>query len=947
MKTDQTKTKKGRRAFFTGKALREANLSAGEYYGLYSLLFLGAAALVYRFYMIHGKSFVYCDLNGGGDGLVQAYNSFVYLGKYGREIIRNLLSGKGLQIPTWNLNIGYGQDILTTMSFYAFGEPLNLVSIVTPTRYAEWMYNFLILVRLYLSGITFSLYCRYRKQTGIYTLAGALVYTFCHYAVEIGTLHPQFLIPMVLFPLMCLGAEKVLQEERHILFILSCAVMALSNFYQFYIACMLIILYVLIRYATIRRTAASGAFPRTVLLFLRDGVLAVGIAAVLFLPSAMAILGASRVGADNAVPLLYERDYYLNLIGSFISGGGKYYAHLGYCAVGLLSVFALFLSLKERKLRPLAAAFFIMVLMLSLPFAGHVMNGFGYVVNRWVWGLSFLTACLTAVMLPEMLQFDKEKWKKLLILVCCYTALLMLAEQTRTEKNLAALILLGGTAMGLALAAQAGKRRLYAGCVFLLTVLMINQNAYYTLDPGKTDRLSRHVDLGTAYEQLIETSPAYAVKQCSDKGLYRYDTAGISPGDAKRNAGLLLGQPGIPFYFSTVNAQVSDFIRVAGLNYDMEQSFHNLNRRSMLEMLLGVRYLVIPEGEQIYLPYGFKETALETGGFEVHRSSLALPMAFVTDRYISRETFDALTYAQRQEALVQAVVLEDVRDTAQLSLTETTYVPEMEAEEGIEIDDGQIIVRDTSARLILKTQGQTDGEMYVQLENVSYSGLSPRQCISDGTWEAMPRLERNLVMKEERDWEAPTAVQIRMVYDEEDTIFVYRTPANSYYCGLNDCLCNLGYSGNERGTDIIMTFNAEGVYTFDSLKVIQQPVDELRAWRKGLVRDKVSGLKTGTNLIRGKVAIDQEGLVFLPVPYSEGWKGYIDGAEEKVLKADTAFLGMMVPSGEHTIEFRYHSPYLKEATAISTGSLALFAVLIFFERRKRRKADAPEKTVTE
>ncbi len=912
-------------------------LPAGTYFGMYTILFLLTAALVYGIFPVNGKSFVYCDTNGGGDGLVQAYNAFVYLGKYLRSIVRHLVYDHRLVIPTWDLTIGYGQDIFTTLNFYSFGEPINLVSVFIPTRYAQLGYTVLILLRMYLSGCTFSLYCRYRGRRDIYALTGALVYVFCHYAQVIGTMHPQFMMPMVLFPLMCLGVERIFREDRHGLFILSCGTAALSNFYQFYMAVLLIILYTFLRYVALYQTLRSVRFIKTVLVFMRDGLIAAGSAAVLMLPSAMAILGAARVGTENTVPVLYEPAYYMNLIASFLSGGGGYYAHLGYCAVGLLGVCALFLVLKDRSKRHMAAAFLIMSLMLCIPFAGHLMNGMGYVVNRWIWGMSFLTAWVTALMLPEIRTFDSGRLKKLLFLVWLYTILVLSFENTREERYMAALVMLLITAGAMYLAVTEKRPRFYSGTALVLTILALAQNSYFTFDPKKDAQLTKFVDNGEAYTQLIEESPAYVVSMLEDHGKYRYDIAGIPEGPAKRNAGMLLNLPGVPYYFSTLNGNISRFNHLMRLNYSMEASYEDLNSRTMLDMLLGVRYMVIPAGQVQVLPYGYKTTVLETEDYEVHRSKLALPLAFATDRIISRETFDALTTVQQQEALVQGVVLEGEQDTFELSLNETSYVPEMEAGDGIEVRDGQIIVRDTSAALTLRLQGRTDGELYVEIEGLSFTGIDPLDLIPEQTRSEMSVFERNMVRRASRYWKEPNSVEINMTCGQEMSKIPFKTPSNPYYSNFHDFICNIGYSYKDGRGDITLRFNTEGIYSYDSLKVTQQPVEELKAWREALVTDPVQDLKTGTNLIRGTVDIDQEEVVFMSVPYSSGWKAYIDGQEAEIREADTAFLGVKVPAGQHSVELRYRSPWLKEGSIITMVSLVLFIVLQFYSGKKRLK----------
>ena len=63
-------------------SLTNDELSAKKFYFLYTVIFLLTAAAVFSQFIYNHKSFVFCDTNGGGDGLVQHYNGFVYFGVY-------------------------------------------------------------------------------------------------------------------------------------------------------------------------------------------------------------------------------------------------------------------------------------------------------------------------------------------------------------------------------------------------------------------------------------------------------------------------------------------------------------------------------------------------------------------------------------------------------------------------------------------------------------------------------------------------------------------------------------------------------------------------------------------------------------------------------------------------------------------------------------------------
>ena len=60
--------------------------------------------------------------------------------------------------------------------------------------------------------------------------------------------HPFFINPMIYFPLLCLGVEKIFKKERPYLFIVITAVASMSNFYFLYMLTIFTVIYALIRF---------------------------------------------------------------------------------------------------------------------------------------------------------------------------------------------------------------------------------------------------------------------------------------------------------------------------------------------------------------------------------------------------------------------------------------------------------------------------------------------------------------------------------------------------------------------------------------------------------------------------------------------------------------------------------------------------------------------------
>ena len=120
----------------------------------------------------------------------------------------------------------------------AFAEDLSLIhillSVLVPADKTEYLYAFLIFLRIYLAGIAFSRYCFYHKNSNQATLLGSLVYIFAGWTIYASMKHPYFANPMIYLPLILLGIDKIYRKEKPYVFIWSVALAGVSNFYFFY-----------------------------------------------------------------------------------------------------------------------------------------------------------------------------------------------------------------------------------------------------------------------------------------------------------------------------------------------------------------------------------------------------------------------------------------------------------------------------------------------------------------------------------------------------------------------------------------------------------------------------------------------------------------------------------------------------------------------------------------
>ena len=391
-----------------GEDRRRTILRAGV---CFTVLFLILVFLMLLPFFREGRSLVYND-----DGLKQHVKALDFYGRWLRSLPGRFASG-GFSLPTWSMALGYGSDVVTTLHYYVIGDPLNLLAVFFDTGSIVYLFNALIVIRLFLSGLSFLAFAgyvtactdseAYRKEGGRVPAlaAGALLYTFSAFAVFTAARHPFFVNPMIWFPLVLLGVEKIFREKRFLLFTLAVMMSALSNFYFFYMIVILTVLYVVWRILALYgiRKLRNAFAPLFMILW--SSILGVMLSCILFLPVTLQFLANPRLDTGYAVPLLYDTLYYKKMAAAALTGyGAGDWTFLGYTGFGAMAV--ILLLRKGKSYRRLLSLFFISAAMLLFPAVGSLMNGSAYVANRWTWAVSLLMGMFLAAAWKEFSQID-------------------------------------------------------------------------------------------------------------------------------------------------------------------------------------------------------------------------------------------------------------------------------------------------------------------------------------------------------------------------------------------------------------------------------------------------------------------------------------------------------------------------------------------------------------
>ena len=123
---------------------------------------------------------------------------------------------------------------------------------------------------------------------------------------------------------------------------------------------------------------------------------------------------------------------------------------------------------------------------------------------------------------------------------------------------------------------------------------------------------------------------------------------------------------------------------------------------------------------------------------------------------------------------------------------------------------------------------------------------------------------------------------------------------------------------------------AESLFTFDTYK---QGVDELG-------KDSMITEKWDDTRIVGKINVSDSKIMYLSVPYDEGWKLRVDGKEQQKQVVFAGMTGIMLPKGQHTIEMVFGLRYISKGFLLMVIGLLAYAVMWFMTRNKPGAAPA-------
>ncbi|WP_010532246.1 YfhO family protein [Lentibacillus jeotgali] len=851
------------------------------------------AVIAHAFFLYQWKQGVY--MAGPNDGLSQMV-------PFRQMVYEQLTSGDWFYAFEFGLGGGttsqlayyYGINIfffLTAGIVYV----LEILSIIDEPDVLFWAQAtvFISVVRLsIIFGITTYVF-RYLNMGRISAFIGAVLYGASAMYFRHVTYWEFFADAFLWLPLLILGVERIIREQKPGWLIAATAISFFDNFYFAYINGFFTGIYILARwlFPLVKNEAAKLT---QIKYYSISALLGFSIGSVGFIPAVWGFFNNLRPGYDQEFPLvdatsniLYD-SYLLILPAIFVF------------MVGCLPLY------KKPLFRFFTALSAFLIVLHYIPWAASFFNGFSAPQHRYEYLACFTIGGAVAAGLPLLRKINRKHMIQSGIWMIFVYVVFYATDSTYEVTDLASasfIILAALILLFALLITKYGKKAWYGvlTTVVLSQIVLMNQFQY--------EKLYTNGDVHTTSKDYILSDNYYSKEQQElIDDVMRSDPSPLSrlswKTDSRNNTPIIQGFPGTSLYSSILNGHLLG-LYYFDLEIDMKREsvsrYSGLGDRANLYSLFRGKYVMYEKGDETNIPYGFNPYK-ESENYVVYKNTNTLPFVRLSDHIYSEASLKQQSPLEREQAMLKGLVVKDAASTTEEIPNEENLIDKAEVKPiGGTYSRNQLEITEETGGLDItipeKAQQADTKDYYVSFylrNNVKEAPAFPLHVNSFQT----TRKSRESIYKT-----TVNQITIRVPAPKDNEISI-RMPAGSY------------------------TLKDLEVYTED-----YQTLENAKQRSSKHPEVTVDGNKITVKNLQAS----QDGYMAIPVPYEKGWHVKVDGESRDINQVNYAFLGTSITAGDQTVEFVYYPPYFRTTLIIMAGSL-LITVIWLRRNRKNKKS---------
>ncbi|MBQ3546425.1 MAG: YfhO family protein [Lachnospiraceae bacterium] len=817
-----------------------------------------------------------------GDNMYLRSDCYHQYAPFMKEFFNKIKEGRDL---SYSWNIGLGVNFSALYAYY-LASPLNwLIGLVSENHITEAMSVFII-VKTSLCSLTFAYYLSKHFNTKKLSIASLSVFYalssyFCAFSWNL-----MWLDCLVLLPLIVLGLEKLVKENKCYLYCISLGIAILSNYY---IGIMLCIFSVLYYVALIYASDEEKTLKYMLIKFKNFAVyslLAGGIAAISFIPAYCA-LSSTASGEFNFPKTIITYFSILDIFSRSLINvePAIFSAHDPnvYCGVIVLLLVPLYvinpkINYKEKVAKISIIAFMLISFNTNIP--NYIWHGFHY-PNSLPARESFIYIFMVLSVSYEALFYIKEVTKKQLL--SCFAgaiALILIIEELYVSDTYSSLsiyfsiLFLIFYLIVISLMRNNNFKQIF---VSYLLIIMVIAEVHINTDETAISTCTRssYLNDNKAIEKLVNKADENEDKN----NFYRIE----KEYRRSKNDAAWSDYFGASTFSSTANAGLSEYYGSLGFE-ESTNAYAYYGHTPLTEAMFSIKYVLSTNSlkENKYRTLFDKESYKSSNNNEqtyyMYENNYHLPLGFMMpkDIEITWDNSNANPFVV-QNNLASALTDLSADESPMYTRLNVTTIGE---------DNEVYLETDTHLFIYITTSLDSINVKYTDPEGNSTSknfySMTHKHILDLGIQKA------------------GSAVTVSSTDDEKPSLQMY-------------------------------------AYSFDD-EVFEEAFNKLNESTLELTSFEET-------LVTGKINVKSEGLLYTSIPYDKGWKVYVDGKEAKTHAFKNALLSVELSEGEHEITFEYSPSGLKIGIFITFLSfIILTAIIITDILKKKHKKTSSEVT---
>lgn len=807
------------------------------------------------------------------------------------KLLHEKLQSFGSLLYTWNG--GLGTNFIALLSYYA-ASPINLLSVFVPTAYLTEALAVIVVLKIALSGAFMCVYLQYMyRKADFGTAAFSILYALSAFAMGYYWC-VMWLDVMALLPLCLLGLNRLIDKGKFKLYVLSLAMMLITNYYIAIMMCIFIALYYFVLYFSRVKERGTKYFFTVSFKALFFSALAACIAAVILIPTYFSMqntyyIKPSFPSADTFYnPILDVISNLLpNVALTYRGGLPNIYCGLISFMLGVLFVLCKKIPARQRVLNCAILAFLILSFNWNkLDYIWHCLHFPNELPYRYSFTFSFI---LITMAYQAYLHLDDITPAQIGGVAAGGFIYLIVAEKLYSETFDHTVIyvsigLLAAYALILAMHKSGKYKEALTG--ILLFIVVFGEMTNYTISSVRTVGTSSRSGYYTNYDDI---TALIGEAESRDSGFWRMELNN----SWTTNDPALYGYRGVSQFSSEINANVTALMESIGLAADPGSNRFGYSLTTpIINSMLNVKY-IIGRGSSAE-DFALGEPLLQKGNSYLYENAYPLSIGYMANSAVKGWLNDATDPFEVQSNFVKYatglnedlfIPLTDPLVTGSGVITENfsgTHLP-VSPEDGAE-----------SASVSLKFTADRDMPVYAYVTAQGASSINAKTDSGISTDFEVKRGSANSLGY----LKAGESVTVSIKYEKD--------AAGSVEC----CIYGLDVSAWEAAYSKLAA-NMLEVTDFSDTK------------------------------IKGTITADADGVFMTSVPYEKGWTVKVDSKKVEAYGIRDALLACDLPAGTHEIELSYRPYGFYTALTVSVSSLILLFVIDYLLKRlKKRRPDS-------